>query len=136
VALGMGFVLGPAFGGLLAPYGHAVPFFAASGLALVNFVLALGLLPEPRSRGQRSASRALSIEALVETVTSPRCLTLILLFFILTFGFAQLEGTFPLYLARRFGFSERDVGWVFTGVGVNMMFVQGFLVRRVVTRFG
>src|SRR5579883_2583831 len=135
-AFGLGFVFGPALGGLLAHHDARLPFFVASALAALNFVLASLILGEPRERGERTASRALTWPALVRTVSSPRLLALILLFFVVTFGFANLEATFPLYLHRRFQFDSRRVAYVFVYVGVVMIVVQGALVRRLVAAFG
>jgi DHA1 family tetracycline resistance protein-like MFS transporter len=58
------------------------------------------------------------------------------LFFVVTFGFACLEATFSLYLDRRFGYGRRGAAFMFTYIGVFIIFVQGFLVRRLVPRYG
>jgi MFS family permease len=59
-----------------------------------------------------------------------------LLFFVVTFGFANLEATFSLYLERRFHYGRREASYMFTYIGVLMVVVQGGLVRRLVPRFG
>jgi multidrug resistance protein len=136
-ALGIGFVAGPSLGGLLAHHGGPrLPFVVASVLAGVNLILGAILLEEPRTRGDRSPSRALSWPALVRTVSSPQLLTLILLLFTITFGFANLEATFSLFLQRRYGFDTRAIAWVFAFIGITIAVVQGGLVRRLVARFG
>jgi multidrug resistance protein len=136
-ALGLGFVFGPPLGGALALFGVRAPFFFCSALALVNFVLAFVLLEEPRRREERTASsRAVTWSALVRTLSNPRLAVLILLFFVVTFGFANLEGTFSLYLQRRFGFALPGVMYIFTYIGVTIAVVQGMMVRRLVARWG
>ncbi len=135
-AMGLGFIFGPAIGGELARVSPRLPFFVASGLAALNFALAVPILIEPRPPGERAPTRAFTWAALVRTVTVPRILTLILLFFIITFAFANLEGTFSLYLARQFGYRERGTSRLFAFIGLMMIITQGGLVRRMVPRFG
>ena len=140
VAMGLGFVFGPAIGGGLSTLtrfgGPRLPFFIASGLAAFNFALAIPILVEPKRLGQRSKARALTWTALVRTVTTPRLFTLILLFFVITFGFANLEGTFSLYLQRQFGYERTGASFLFVFIGVMMIFTQGVLLRRLAPRWG
>jgi DHA1 family tetracycline resistance protein-like MFS transporter len=135
-ALGMGFVFGPALGGLLGHGRSTLPFLVAAGLSAANFVLALVFLKEARPEGFRTRARALTWAGLRTTLTAPRLWTAILLFFVVTFGFSNLEATFSLYLDRRFGYDRRAVAWLFTYIGVFIIVVQGALVRRIVPRFG
>ncbi len=136
VAMGMGFVIGPAVGGILAHFGPRLPFFVASALAACNFGLAVPILVEPRARGDRSAARALTWAGLVRTVTSPNLLTLILVFFVVTFGFANLEGTFSLYLKRQFGYEGDSASFLFAYIGILMIVTQGGLLRPLQRRLG
>jgi multidrug resistance protein len=137
-ALGSGFVVGPTIGGLLEHYAHSasLPFFVASGLALINFFLALAILPEPRTAAERSEARALSWRAVVETAREPKVVALIVVFFVVTLGFANLESTFSFFLERRYGWGRRETSFIFAYIGVVLIFTQGFLVRRLVPRFG
>lgn len=135
-ATGLGFVLGPVMGGVLGHYDPRLPFLVASCLAAANFVLAYLTLREPRAAHERAASRSITWSGLWHTVSSPRLRSLIIVFCLIMFGMAQLEGTFPLYLERRFGFGRRDVGYVFGGIGATMVFTQGLLVRRLASRLG
>jgi multidrug resistance protein len=135
-AMGLGFVFGPAVGGLLSQRSPNLPFFVAAALSGVNFVLAMLILKEPRSAGERSPARTLTWAGLVRTATTPRLLTLMLLYFVITFGFANLEATFSLYLNRKFGYGRREASYMFMYIGVLMVLVQGGMVRRLVPRFG
>lgn len=135
-ALGLGFAFGPVFGGLLGLDDPHLPFLAASMLSLGNFIVAFFTLREPLAAAQRTAARALTWKSLARTVATPRLRVLIGLLFVVTFGFAQLEGTFPLFLERRFGFGRREVSWVFAGMGAVIIVAQGVLVRRLVNRVG
>ncbi len=135
-AMGIGFVFGPAFGGFLSTRSATLPFFVAAALAAVNFVSALVILKEPRAASERTRARTLTWSGLVRTASTPRLVTLMLLFFVVTFGFANLEGTFSLFLERRFHYGRRETSYMFTYIGVLMVIVQGGLVRRLVPRFG
>jgi multidrug resistance protein len=135
-AMGLGFVFGPAVGGALSQHSARLPFFVAAGLAALNFLSALFILREPRAVGDRAPARTLTWDGLMRTVATPRLRTLMVLFFVVTFGFANLEGTFSLYLERRFGYGRRETFYLFTYIGVIMVLVQGGLVRVLVPRFG
>ncbi len=135
-AMGLGFVFGPAVGGFLSTRSATLPFFVAAGLAAVNFVSALTILKEPRSRQERTKARTLSWGGLVRTASTPRLLTLMLLFFVVTFGFANLEATFSLYLERQFHYGRREASYLFTYIGVLMVLVQGGLVRWLAPKVG
>jgi multidrug resistance protein len=135
-AMGLGFVFGPAVGGFLSQHSANLPFFVAAGLAGINFISAVLILKEPRTAAERTRARTLTWAGLVRTASTPRLLTLMLLFFVVTFGFANLEATFSLYLERRFHYGRREASYMFTYIGVLMVIVQGGLVRRLVPRFG
>ncbi len=135
-ALGMGFVFGPALGGALSHSSTTLPFYVAAGLAALNFILAFFLLTEARPAGERTRARALSVAGLRATLGEPRLLGTIGLFFVVTFGFSNLEATFSLYLDRRFHYDGRAIALLFTYIGVFIIVVQGGLVRRLVPRFG
>lgn len=70
------------------------------------------------------------------TLRNPRLLWAIALFFIVTFGFANLEATFSLYLERRFDYGRRGASLLFAYIGVFIIAIQGGLVRRLVPRYG
>src|SRR5260370_1326626 len=111
-------------------------FLSASSLSGLNCVLAYFILQEPKPPSQRSHARTLTWAALVRTVSTPRLLALMLLFFIVTFGFANLEGTFSLYLKLRFDYDRREASYLFAYIGVIMIVVQGVLVRWLAPRVG
>jgi len=135
-AFGLGFVFGPAIGGVLSVHSANLPFLVAGALAAFNLVLAFFILREPRSAAERTHARTLTWEGLVRAVSTPRVLALMILFFVITFGFANLESTFSFYLNRRFGYDRRETSFMFVYIGVLMVLVQGGLVRRLAPRLG
>lgn len=135
-AMGLGFIIGPALGGLLSHRSTTLPFYVAAALAAVNFISAALILPEPRDSAHRTRARTLTWGGLLRVASSRRLATLLFLYFVVTFGFANLEATFPLYLEKQFHYGRREVGYLFTYIGVLMVLVQGGLLRRLVPRFG
>ena len=134
-AFGVGFVLGPALGGLAALAGPRVPFFVAAGIAFVNALVAIKRLPETHPPGARRA--VVEDEPPVESAERRKALTrLALVAFIATAAFSAFEATFSLLGQRRFGLTEGSVSVVFVGIGIVLVAVQGGLVRPVNARFG
>jgi len=131
-AFGVGFVLGPALGGLAALAGERVPFYAAGTLALVNGLVALRRLPEthPRLRPPPTPVTASGRGAAGELRR------LVMVFFVSVAAFSAFEATFALFGERRFDLTEGSVAAVFVGIGITLVAVQTLLVRRVVERLG
>lgn len=137
-AYGLGFTVGPAMGGILSQYGYAVPAFLASALALANFGAAWWLLPESRNPSEVTyrIERGLNWQRLRTGIQHPELGVFLILFFIATFAFANLEATFALMTARKFGFDARANGYLFAYIGVLITVVQGGLTGRLAKRFG
>jgi MFS transporter, DHA1 family, tetracycline resistance protein len=145
IAFGLGFILGPAVGGVLSPYpvfGHTgvLPAFVAAALSLVNLLMALRTLPEslPRAARGRQVRRAIPLDlaAVRAAAHTPGIGAAVVVNFLLVLWFAGMEQTFRLFTADRFGLSDAGTGYVFTVVGVTGAVVQGGLVGRLARRFG
>ena len=134
-AFGLGFIFGPALGGLLSRISPAAPMWCGSALCFANFAAAWFLLPESRVAGHASAAVG-RIEAFRRAVGRPAILLLLVLYFIVTAAFSGFEATFALFSERRFGFTGATIGFLFAFVGVVLALVQGVLVGRVVKRVG
>lgn len=138
-AFGLGFIFGPAIGGLLSHFGPAIPFLAAGALALLNGLLALRWLPESRS-GARGSVVQLGLgerwRTLARFGTDGSGWVLFAVFFLLTFAFAALEATFSLWADRRWSFTASEVAYLFAYIGVLVTLVQGGLVGPLVRRLG
>ena len=134
-AFGLGFIFGPALGGVLSRISPAAPMWCASALCFANFVAAWLLLPESRTaaEGQAAVGR---MEALRRAVAHPTIVLLLALYFIVTTAFSGFESTFALFSERRFGFTGATIGFLFAFVGIVLALVQGVLVGRVVKRVG
>lgn len=111
MAFGLGFVLGPAFGGFLGGIAIPLPAFAAAGLEALDLVLAAVILREPARRSAAGGhGRALDRQGLARAFARPNVALLLALFFLATFAFSQLESTFSLYIEHRFTLHEPPTG--------------------------
>jgi MFS transporter, DHA1 family, tetracycline resistance protein len=133
-AFGLGFVFGPLMGGILSEYGYMVTGFAAAGFSLLAFLLTLFYLPESNLNRAASVQKKRSlfdIEGTKKILSRPELFILVLLFFILTFSFANIYGTFALLGIQVYGFSDLQNGYMFGIVGLTSAIVQGGLIGYV-----
>lgn len=131
-SFGIGFILGPALGGFLFPYGSGVPAFAAAGLAAANLIWAAFSLQEPKRHEARTEKRGGLRVALRDPVVARICLTNL----IFTLGVAQLESTFFYWMSDQFGYTVRQVAYILVAMAVVMASIQGGGIRPLVARLG
>ena len=138
-AIGVGFVAGPALGGLLSNIGsgplHQTPFLLAAGFSLLALVLTTRLKAPPDGRIVPDDERAGLIARMAVLVRSPLALYAAVAL-VLNLAFAQVEASFVLVLRDYLGFGARETGWLFTYIGVCIVIVQAVLIRHIVVRFG
>lgn len=139
VAFGLGFIFGPALGGVLGEIHLRLPFFGAAALALINWLYGFFVLPEslpPEKRGKFSWSKANPVGSLVVLRTYPLVAGLAVSFIFIGLAQRGLEVVWVLYTGHRFGWDESTNGLSLALVGFMAVLVQGGLVRPVVKRFG
>ncbi len=139
-AIGVGFVIGPALGGVLASFGPTVPFWAALVVALLNALLVLFLLPETRGKRPVAVQGAKQQFALFagwqRAIRTPAIARLILVNLLFTLAFTAMEAVYPLFSQDVFGWGATQNGYIFTYVGVIIVIMQGGMVGQLVKRFG
>jgi DHA1 family tetracycline resistance protein-like MFS transporter len=143
-AFGLGFILGPAIGGLLGGANPAAPRFigpglAAAGLSGLALLFAAVALRESLDAAHRRAphrERLSRFSALAAGLGDPQLRLSVILLFLVTFVFAGMESTFALWSERAFGWGPAQNGYVFAYTGVLAALVQGGLIRRLAQRFG
>jgi DHA1 family tetracycline resistance protein-like MFS transporter len=138
-AWGLGFILGPALGGLLGGVDPRLPFWVAAALTLLNACYGLFVLPESLPRTRRapfSWKRANPIGSLLLLRAHPGLLSLALVVFLYWLAHSVLPNVFVLYADFRYGWKEQRVGLTLALVGICSVIVQALLVRHVVKRFG
>ena len=137
-AFGMGFIFGPALGGILSRWGYAVPAYASAGFALMAAVFAYFRLGEslPPEVRRVTAKRGHPWGALREAIAKPVVGTVLGLFFTATLCFAGMEAILALFTERYFGWGPHQIGYLFAYVGVIAALMQAGIVGRLVRRFG
>ncbi|HEY7022812.1 MAG TPA: MFS transporter [Ktedonobacterales bacterium] len=137
-AIGLGFVAGPALGGLLATLGTTTPFWAAMGVALVNALLVWRFLPETRTPHEATPERkgASAFTGWRRALSAPVIARLILINLLFTLAFTAMETVFALFTQQTFGWNATQNGYVFAYVGIIIVVMQGGLVGWLVGRWG
>ena len=138
-AFGLGFIIGPAVGGVLGDIDLKMPFWGAAVLSLLNGAYGFFVLPESLSRNRRSSfsfKRANPFGALKFLGSNPTLARLALASFLQRFAHGSLPSMFVLYADYRYGWDAKTVGAVLAGVGVAQMIVSGGLVRPAIARLG
>jgi DHA1 family tetracycline resistance protein-like MFS transporter len=139
MAFGLGFVLGPAIGGILGSVDPRLPFWAAAAFSLANALYGVFVLPEslpPEKRRAFEWRRANPLGSLRLLRSHPQLSGLAVVVFLSNLAHAALPATFVLYAGYRYGWTERDVGFALASIGVCSAIVQGALVGTTVRRFG
>ncbi|HEX8719400.1 MAG TPA: MFS transporter [Pyrinomonadaceae bacterium] len=148
-AFGLGFIFGPALGGILSRWdlnlaglhvpGIGVPFLFAGLLSLANATLLYFVLPEtvkPGHPARASAAAGGRWSQLFRALHQTRLATVLAVYFLFVTAFSVMTSSFGLFTLYRFGFDAHDTGWIFAFVGVVGAVVQGGLIGRLVRAFG
>jgi DHA1 family tetracycline resistance protein-like MFS transporter len=141
-AFGLGFIIGPASGGVLSAWGYAVPAFAAAALALLNLIAVYFLLPESLTIDKRAELATyntgqpfFSLNSLWQALNRPRVGPLLHVRFVFGLAFSTFQTIFALYAQYRLDLDARATGFILTYVGVLSVIVQGFAVGKLSARF-
>ena len=139
-AFGLGFMLGPALGGLLTTYvSLEAPALVAAVISLANVAFGFFVLPEslpPEKRTQNTANLINPFARLGNILLNANIRSLLIGYLLLNLAFAGLQSNFAVFTDVRFGFSAGDNAWIFALIGLVAVVVQGFLIRKLVPRFG
>lgn len=138
-AFGLGFIIGPVIGGLLGEYGPRVPFIAAAGLTLLNWLYGLLVLPESLPIENRRAfqwKRANPIGSLMHIKRYPLLAGLIFSLVFIYIASHAVQSTWSFFTMYKFSWSEAQVGYSLGFVGVLSALVQGLLIRKLIPKLG
>lgn len=131
-AVGLGFVFGPAVGGIFSKISLSMPFFLASGSAAITLVLVFLLLKESKHEtGQASEEKS--------SIWKPFTREVSVLFFVQLFislSLSGLEATFAYFAAEKAGLDSTQLGYIFMIMGFGGALVQGGLVGRLTKKYG
>jgi DHA1 family tetracycline resistance protein-like MFS transporter len=138
-AFGLGFIVGPALGGLLGVIDPRLPFWVAAAFSLLNFLYGVFVLPEslsPERRARLAWRRANPVGALVLLRSAPTLFGLAVVHFLHRLAHDVLPSMFVIYTSYRYGWDQRTVGLTLGAVGLTTAGVQAGLVRPAVARLG
>jgi MFS transporter, DHA1 family, tetracycline resistance protein len=138
-AFGIGFVFGPAIGGILSRWGIQVPFFFAATLCFANAILLYFRLPEtitPEHPARHQAAGGRGLKQLINSLQQPRLAFVLVIYFLFIVAFSIMTSSFAFYTMFRFGYNAQHTGYLFAYVGVIAVIIQGGLIGRLVKRFG
>src|SRR6266513_213424 len=136
-AFGLGFIIGPALGGLSAHYlGPSAPGLVAAVLSLANFVSAYIVLPESLEAEHRSERALWDFSHIGDALRNPRLAPLMIAWALAPFAFSGYTVAIPLWANVTFGWREQQLGWFFTVIGVTAAIVQGYGFGKLAHRFG
>jgi len=138
-AFGLGFVFGPAIGGILSRWGINVPFLFAGGLAFANAILLYFTLPEtvtPDHPARVSAASGRSWKQVFEALHQTRLAFVLTIYFLSIVAFSIMTTSFSLFMMFRLGYDAWHNGWIFAFVGIVSAIIQGGLIGKAVKHFG
>jgi len=135
-AFGLGFIMGPALGGMLSQFGFGVPSFLAAGLSIVNLLLVALWLPESLTADKIATLSdhhrpAINISDLMNTLKQPGIGPLLQNRFWFALAFNLFTSVFALYAQYRLNFDSRQTGYLLAYIGFLSVIVQGVLVGRI-----
>jgi DHA1 family tetracycline resistance protein-like MFS transporter len=138
-AFGLGFIVGPVLGGLVAHWGPRVPFIVAAALSLLNFTYGLLVVPESLPAEQRRPfewRRANAVASLARLGQYPQIIGLVVSLVLLFLAGSATQSVWTFYTIYKFGWGEQLIGYSLGAVGVGALVVQGGLVRVAIPRLG
>lgn len=134
-AFGLGFVIGPALGGLLSLINHSAPFYFAAGLALINALLVIARLPETLTPEVRARTkREVSIGEVFGGGHAGTVTLALLSQLAGVTGFSVMTALFAIFCYNRYGYNAAHVAYVLSYVGILGALMQGIFVRRLLKK--
>ncbi|MBK7449087.1 MAG: MFS transporter [Anaerolineales bacterium] len=139
-AFGIGFILGPAMGGILSQYGFAVPAFVSAALAFINLLTVFFWLPESLTderRAELATQKKANIPfaALAAALNHPKVGSLLWVRFGFAIAFNSFQTVFPLYVLNKFGLGAQQTGYILAYLGIVLVVMQGGLIGPLSARF-
>ena len=138
-AFGVGFVLGPMLGGLLADFGSRAPFFAAAAIAFANMLFGYFVLPESVTKDNIRTfewRRANPFGAFAQMKKLPAIMPMLIVFLLLSIAFFVYPSVWAFFGRAQFNWDARMVGLSLAAYGFGIVIIQGVLIRPILKRFG
>jgi len=138
-AFGLGFILGPALGGIGADWGVEMPFIIAAGLAFLNFLFGYFFVPESLAVSKRRKINYRNMipgVSLIQLGKYKTLLGLVIAFFLVNLAGQVMPNVWSFFTLEKFKWDTTDVGISFAVVGALVVIVQVFLIGWFVKKLG
>lgn len=138
-AFGLGFIIGPLMGGLLADFGTRVPFFVCAGITLLNWLFGFFILPESLKEENKRKfewKRANPIGTLQSLTRYPVISGLILALAFIYVSSHAVQTNWAYFVKVKFGWDATHIGWSLAAVGIAFAVIQGGLIRFIIPKLG
>ena len=143
LAISLGFILGPLFGGILSDsklvswFNYAVPFYFATGISFINIILLWYLFKDSVIPKKTKIPLCFykAIEIFISAFKHERISKLSLVFFIFVFGWSSFYSFIPLFLVKRYEFSSTQISLFMALMGVGFCVGTGLLVQYLTKRW-
>lgn len=145
-AFGLGFLFGPAIGGLLSLWGQSIStepgfpvrfaMYWVAGICFVTFLFGFRFLKETLTTENRHTSSPHRFRRLANAFSQPTVGPLMLVFFLTSFAMSSMEMNLVLYVKEKFQWGIREVSFGFAYIGIVMVITQGYIVRKILPRLG
>ena len=141
MAYGIGFIIGPAAGGVLGQWNLNAPAYVAGTIFLINAVLIYFRLPESLPEGRRMKSRLVPKDinpfaSIIHMTYKPGLGLILLIVALFNFGFTGVNSVTGVYVKDKFGSSPITLGLLLVCAGLATAFVQAMMIQRFVPRYG
>lgn len=141
-AITTGFIIGPGIGGYIAEFGIRVPFYFAGVAGLVAALITIFILPESQGATQRAEAKGMAdapreslFSQLLRSYKEPYFISLVIVF-VMSFGLAEYETVFGLFVDHKFGFDAKDIAFVITFGSISGAVVQLTVFSWLLKQFG
>ncbi|MEH7131060.1 MFS transporter [Neobacillus drentensis] len=139
-SISLGFVIGPGIGGFLAEFGIRVPFYASAFAAAIAMIVSLLFLPESLSKAQQHMFRNSDLNRTgmihdIKRTFNASYFVLLLLIFTMTFGLANFETIFGIYVSEKYEYTPKDISIIMTIAALTGVIIQALLVDKLLKRF-
>jgi DHA1 family tetracycline resistance protein-like MFS transporter len=138
-AFGLGFIIGPVLGGLLGHYGSRVPFYAAAGLCLLNFLYGYFILPESLDKDKRREfnwKRANPVGSFKFLGKHPEISGLIVSLILIYIAGHAVQSNWSFFTMYKFNWNEAQIGISLGIIGLLVVIVNGFMIDPVIKKLG
>ncbi|MFQ5676848.1 MAG: MFS transporter [bacterium] len=139
-AFAIGFIIGPALGGLLSQHSYSLPGYGGALLSFAAFTLAVVKLPESLIKKSDLAKRRISyanvIKPIKDNLRNSQVARPMFVYFLVVLAFSCMQVTFPLFTLEVFNFDVVENGYLFAFVGVMAVVFQGGLIGKLAKAFG